>query len=207
MQVVPQAVPFHIHQLLLDYAHRGKKPARLIPALLLALSLVPALSGCESKPGSRFDQVAGVDVCQLITAAEAEHILGPSLKDPFTEASGGGIAGNCTWTFKQLTSGQPATLFVMIVTQASSSPGQTPARFLAISEPEITASLGASPWPLEDLGDRALLFQTQRPEHSELYVLQSETLLSLRIMGGSAAQMERFARALSRELAVKPASD
>ncbi len=177
---------------------RTLRLCRRMAVFLLALPLV----ACEQGLPSRFDQVAGVDVCQLVSPAEAEHLLGPALKAPFSEASGGGVAGNCTWSFKQLSSGEPATLFVMMTTRASAGPGLSPARFLAVSEAEIAASLGAEPWPLEGLGDRALLFQTRRPEHSELYVLQSETLLALRIMGGSAAQMEQFARALSREIAI-----
>jgi hypothetical protein len=173
---------------------------------IAALACLAAMLGaCDRSLPSRFDQVAGVDVCALISSAEAEHILGPSLNPPTTEAAGSGIAGNCTWTYKQLSNNQQATLFVMMVTRASSPQGPSPARFLAISEAEISASLGANPWPLEGLGDRALLYQTHRPEHSELYLLQSETLLTLRIIGGSAAQLEEFARALSRELAVAPA--
>lgn len=175
-------------------------PARL--AMLAAILLALLLAGCDRGPHSRFDQVAGVDICQLVSSAEAEHILGPALKPPAAEASGGGIAGNCTWRFRQLSSGQPATLSVMMTTRASAGPGLSPARFLAASEAELAASLGVEPWQLPDLGDRALLYQTQRPEHSELYLLQSETLLSLRMMGGSAAQMEQFARALSREIAI-----
>lgn len=178
-------------------------PRVAVTTALACLAIM--LSACDSSPPSRFDQVAGVDVCALISTAEAEHILGPALKTPTTEFAGSGVAGNCTWTFTQLSSNQPATLYVMMVTRASSPQGHSPAQFLALSEPEISASLGANPWPLEGLGDRALLYQTHRPEHSELYLLKSETLLTLRIIGGSAAQLEEFARALSRELAAVPA--
>jgi hypothetical protein len=196
------AVPSRLVTTLSTPAQPATRGWRIVPIALPAWLLVLLLAGCDGGTHSRFDQVAGVDVCQLISSAEAEHILGPALKTPTTEASGGGIAGNCTWTFKQLSSGEPASLSVMMTTRASAGPGLPPARFLAASEAEIAASLGAEPWPLDGLGDRALLFQTRRPEHSELYVLQSETLLSLRIMGGSAAQMEQFARALSREIAI-----
>jgi hypothetical protein len=56
---------------------------------------------------------------------------------------------------------------------------------------------------MEDLGDKAYLYQTRQPDHSELWLLQSKTLFVLRMMGGSAAQLEEFARALSRELEPK----
>jgi hypothetical protein len=176
-----------------------------IAAVLAAAALLTGLAGCAKQPASRFDLVAGVDVCALVSAAEASQILGPEIKQPFAEITGEGIAGNCTWTFRQLTNDQQATLFVMMVTRASSPQGPPPSHFFNISQQEISASLGANPWPLEDLGDRAVLFQTRRPEHSELYLLQSETLLTLRIIGGSASQLEAFARALSREIAIPPA--
>jgi hypothetical protein len=173
-------------------------------ALAVTATLLLGLAGCAKKPPSRFDLVAGVDVCSLVSPAEAEQILGPELQPPHAEPTGSGIAGSCTWTFRQLTNEQQATLFVMMVTRASSPQGPPPSHFFTISQQEISASLGANPWPLEDLGDRAVLFQTRRPEHSELYLLQSETLLTLRMLGGSAAQLEAFARALSREIAILP---
>ena len=92
---------------------------------------------------------------------------------------------------------------VMMTTRASSLHGPSPARFMAVSQAEVEASLGASPWPLPELGDQAILYQTRLPEHSELWMLQSDTLVILRMMGGSAAQAEQFARALSRELQPK----
>jgi len=159
------------------------------------------LSACDAGLESRFDDIAGVDVCALITPAEAEHILGPLKKTASSPVNpGSGIAGDCTWTFTRLNSQDSATMTVMMTTRASSLHGPSPARFMAISQPEVEASLGASPWPLPELGDKAILYQTRVPEHSELWMLQSDTLLTLRMLGGSAAQLEQFARALSREL-------
>jgi hypothetical protein len=91
----------------------------------------------------------------------------------------------------------------MMTTRASSPHGPSVRQFFKISQPEIEASLGATPWAMEDLGDQAFLYQTRRPEHSELWLLQSDTLFMLRMLGGSAAQLEEFARALSRELEPK----
>jgi len=170
---------------------------------LCATLCLAFLQGCNSGKKSRFDEIAGVDICQLITRAEADQILGPIEKTDSTQTSGSGIAGDCTWTFKSPGNEQSATLFVMMITKASSPHGPSPARFLSISLPELEASLGASPWAMEDLGDQAYLFQTRRPEHSELWMLQSNTLLSMRMMGGSSAQLESFARAMSRELEPK----
>jgi hypothetical protein len=160
-------------------------------------------SACDMPKQSRFDEVAGVDVCQLITTAEAEHILGPLENSVRGTASGQGIAGECTWSFEVLATNGKGTLWAMMTTRASSPHGPSAKQFFAISQPEIEASLGATPWAMEDLGDKAFLYQTRRPDHSELWLLQSETLFMLRMMGGSAGQLEEFARALSRELEPK----
>lgn len=170
----------------------------------LLCPLLLALTACGAGVESRFDDIAGVDVCALITAAEAEHILGPLNKTASSPVNpGSGIAGDCTWTFTRPNSKDSATMSVMMTTRASSLHGPLPSRFMAVSQPEVEASLGASPWPLPELGDKAILYQTRLPDHSELWMLQSETLLTLRMMGGSAAQLEQFARALSRELQPK----
>lgn len=167
--------------------------------------LLVLTSGCDMPKKSRFDDVAGVDVCALITSAEAEHILGPlqSTVPGIVTQSGSGIAGECTWTFKTLATNGKGTLWVMMTTRASSPHAPNLDTYFDISQAEIEASLGATPWKMEDLGDKAYLYQTRQPEHSELWLLQSETLLMLRMMGGSAAQLEEFARALSRELEPK----
>jgi hypothetical protein len=165
------------------------------------------ISACDMPKKSRFDEVAGVDVCALITNAEAEKILGPLKSAAAGTNYGPGIAGECTWTFKALsasgTTGGEATLYAMMTTHASSPHGPSLKQFFDISQPEIEASLGATPWKMEDLGDRAFLYQTRRPDHSEMWLLQSQTLFILRMIGGSAAQLEQFARALSRELEPK----
>jgi len=172
-----------------------------------SLALLPCLlvltSACDMPKKSRFDEVAGVDVCQLITRAEAEHILGPLESAAPGAVAGQGIAGECTWSFKVLATNGEGTLYAMMTTRASSPHGPSPGRFFEISQPEIEASLGAAPWQMEDLGDQAFLYQTRRPDHSELWLLQSDTLFMLRMLGGSAAQLEEFARALSRELEPK----
>jgi len=169
-----------------------------------SLALLPCLlvlaSACDMPKKSRFDEVAGVDVCGLISTVEAEHILGPIKSAARGVASGQGIAGDCTWTFEALATSGQGTLYAIMSTWASSPHGPSLDRFFEISQPEIEASLGATPWAMEDLGDKAFLYQTRRPDHSELWLLQSETLFMLRMMGGSAAQLEEFARALAREL-------
>ena len=176
-----------------------KKPEYASSFALLSCVLVLA-GGCDMPKKSRFDDVAGVDVCALITTAEAEHILGPLESAKRGANSGQGFAGECTWSFKVLATGGRGTLYAMMTTRASSPHGYSAKQFFEASQPEIEASLGATPWKMEDLGDRAFLYQTRRPDHSEMWLLQSETLFTLRMMGGSAAQLEEFARALSREL-------
>ncbi len=177
-------------------------PGKSITVFAAAVVGLFMLSACDSGTPSRFDEIAGVDVCQLISPAEAEHILGLIRDSKTTITTGSGFAGDCTWTFKPLTSSSEATLYAAMMTKASSPPGTSPARFMDISQAEMEASLGARAWPMEDLGDQAYLYQTSRPEHSELWMLQSNTLLTFRIMGGSASQMEDFARALSLEMAL-----
>jgi hypothetical protein len=172
-------------------------------SLVLLPCLLVLASACDMPKKSRFDEVAGVDVCQLITKAEAEHILGPLESAAPGAANGQGIAGECTWTFKVLATNGIGTLYAMMGTRAASPHGPSAASFFEISQPEVEASLGAAPWAMEDLGDQAFLYQTRRPDHSELWLLQSETLFILRMLGGSAAQLEEFARALSRELEPK----
>ena len=172
-------------------------------SLVLLPCLLVLASACDMPKESRFDVVAGVDVCQLITKAEVEHILGPLESAAPGAANGQGIAGECTWTFKVLATNGIGTLYAMMGTRAASPHGPSAASFFEISQPEVEASLGAAPWAMEDLGDQAFLYQTRRPDHSELWLLQSETLFILRMLGGSAAQLEEFARALSRELEPK----
>lgn len=177
-------------------------------SLVLAGFLLVLATACDLPKKSRFDEVAGVDVCALITTVEAEHILGPlESAARGTTTAGSGIAGECTWTFTVLaTSGATSelgTLYAMMSTRASSPHTPSLGRYFEISQSEVEASLGATPWEMEDLGDKAFLYQTRRPDHSEMWLLQSETLFMLRMMGGSAAQLEEFARALSRELEPK----
>jgi hypothetical protein len=179
------------------------KRAEYSRSLALLPSLLVLVSACDMPKQSRFDEVAGVDVCGLITQAEVEHILGPLEDATPGAASGPGIAGECTWSFKVLATSGKGTLYAMMTTRASSPHGPSPGRFFEISQPEIEASLGATPWEMENLGDQAFLYQTRRPDHSELWLLQSETLFILRMLGGSAAQLEEFARALARELEPK----
>lgn len=171
--------------------------------ITVTYSMLVLISACDMPAKSRFDDVAGVDVCALIAPAEAEHILGPLVSTQPGSGSGPGIAGECTWTFKALATNSTGTFYAMMTTRASSPHGPSQARFFDVSQAEVEASLGAAPWKMDDLGDQAYLYQTRQPDHSEMWLIQSETLFMLRMMGGSAAQLEEFARALSRELAPK----
>ena len=170
--------------------------------VLMPFALVLA-SACYKPPQSRFDDVAGVDVCALITSAEAEHILGPLESATPGVSTGQGIAGECTWFFKVLATNGQGTLYAMMTTRASAPHGPPLQQYFRISQAEVEASLGATPWKMEDLGNQAYLYQTRQPDHSEMWLLQSDTLFVLRMLGGSAAQLEEFARALSRELEPK----
>ncbi|HLF30471.1 MAG TPA: hypothetical protein VI566_05515 [Xanthomonadales bacterium] len=172
-------------------------------SLALAPLLLVLASACDMPKKSRFDEVAGIDVCQLITAVEAEHILGPLESTVPGSTSGTGIAGECTWSFKVLATGGKGTLYAMMSTRASAPHAPPLEGYFDISQSEVEVSLGAAPWKMEDLGDKAFLYQTRQPDHSEMWLLQSETLFVLRMMGGSAGQLEEFARALSRELEPK----
>ena len=164
---------------------------------LIALSSLFVLSGCGKK--SRFDESTVVNVCSIVGQAEAEGILGP-LSEPPTEQQASGIAGDCTWSFKSASAGNSATLYAMLMTRGSNGKFQDLDRWFAQSLEEARVSLGAEPAKVKDLGDRAFLFQTPQPDHSEIWMQQGKTYLVLRIMGASASQLESFARVLSRNL-------
>ena len=173
------------------------------PGTLAVLACVLLASGCDMPKESRFDEVAGVDVCALITTVEAEHILGPVESALPGPVSGQGFAGQCTWLFKVLATGEAGTLYVAMTTHASTPHGPSVSQFFEVSQSELEVSLGATPWEMKDLGDKAVLYQTRRPDHSEMWLLQSQTLFIMRMQGGSAGQLEEFGRALSRELEPK----
>lgn len=178
------------------------KPRKITLTTATILGALVLTSSCDMPKKSRFDEVAGVDVCALISTAEAEHILGPlqGTAPGTVTQSGSGIAGECTWTFKSPTTQGTGTLYAMMSTHASSPHAPDLDTYFDVSQAEIEASLGATPWKMDDLGDKAYLYQTRQPDHSEMWLLQSQTLFMLRMMGGSAAQLEEFARALAREL-------
>jgi hypothetical protein len=176
-------------------------PAMRARTAAVTVGVLALLAGCGKK--SRLDQEIVVDACQLVSPAVAERLLGPLVDEPAPVAAGGGIAGNCTWRFKAMKGDEPARLDVMISTLGSAGHGIKPSRWFDVSQEEVRVSLGAAPWAMKDLGDVAYLYQTRRPDHAELWLRQSETVVVLRIFGGSAAQLEDFARALARELEPK----
>ena len=169
--------------------------------LVITLSLLFMLSGCGKK--SRFDEATVVDVCSIVSEAEAQRIFGPLSEQPKPQPHGSGVAGDCRWSFKSTFGGNNATLFVMLMTNGSSGEFQDLDRWFKMSLEEVKVSLGAHPWEMKNLGDKAFLFQSPQPDHSEIWMQQSKTYAVLRITGASSSQLESFARILARELEPK----
>ena len=165
--------------------------------LVMALSVMIVLSGCGKQ--SRFDEKISVNVCSIISQAEAENVLGP-LSEPLREQQASGVAGDCTWSFKSSAAGNNATVYAMLMTRGSNGKFQDLDRWFETSLEEAKVSLGAEPAKVKDLGNRAFLFQTPQPDHSEIWMQQGKTYVVLRINGASAAQLESFARIFSKGL-------
>jgi hypothetical protein len=170
-------------------------------ALLLASisSLLLLLTGCEKR--SRFDDKKVVNLCAVVSQAEAETILGPLLDEPKADPASPGLAGTCTWRFKSAAAGVDGRLTAMLVTEASNNWPQGIGRWFAASLPELKAEMDAHPVELKNLGDRAFLYQKFKPNTNywAIAMQQSRTCAILRIDGASSSQLERFAAILARE--------
>lgn len=157
----------------------------------IAIALLSAfvLCGCNRKPRIN-DDVDTLDVCGLVTAAEAERIIGLPTADPATAPHEPGFAGGCDWQFNA--NDAPARLSAWVMTKASASNlVTTPTRWFENGSRlgEAKATLGA-PTRIRDVGDVAYLYGTT------LFARQDETVLIVRTDRGDAAQIEDFARTL-----------
>lgn len=154
----------------------------------LAMALLSAfvLCGCNGKP--RINDAETLDVCEQVTAAEAERIIGSATGAAAPNEPG--FAGGCDWQFSQ--NDAPARLSAWVMTKASASNlVTTPTRWFE-NEPrlgEAKANLGA-PTRIRGVGDVAYLYGTT------LFARQGETALIVRTDHGTAAQVEDFARTL-----------
>lgn len=159
---------------------------RCIATALLS-SLV--LCGCNGKPRINND-VDTLDVCDLVTASEAERIIGSMTGAPAAAPHEPGFAGACAWQFNA--SDASARLSAWVMTKASASNlVTTPTRWFE-NKPrlgEAKATLGA-PTRIRGVGDVAYLYGTT------LFARQGETVLIVRTDRGDAAQVEDFARTL-----------
>jgi hypothetical protein len=159
---------------------------RCIPIALLSAFI---LCGCNGKPRINND-VETLDVCEQVTAAEAERVLGSVTRAPTAGANEPGFAGGCDWQFNA--NDAPARLSAWVMTKASASNlVTTPTRWFE-NEPrlgEAKANLGA-PTRIRGVGDVAYLYGTT------LFARQGETVLIVRTDRGNAAQVEDFARTL-----------
>jgi hypothetical protein len=157
------------------------------PCIAIALLSAFVLCGCNGRPRINND-VDTFDVCELVTAAEAERIIGSTTAAEAPHEPG--FAGACDWQFNA--NDAPARLSAWIMTKASASNlVTTPTRWFE-NEPrlgEAKANLGA-PTRIRGVGDVAYLYGTR------LFARQGETVLVLRTDRGDAAQIEDFARTL-----------
>ena len=157
----------------------------------IAIALLSAfvLCGCNGKPRIN-GEVDTLDVCELVTATEAERILGSITGAPTAAPNDPGFAGGCDWQFNA--SDAPARLSAWVMTKASASNiVMTPTSWFE-NEPrlgEAQANLGA-PTRIRGVGDRAYLYGTT------LFARQGEAVLVVRTDRGNVAQVEDFAKTL-----------
>lgn len=173
-----------------------KRTALLLASISCLLLVLP---GCEKK--SRFDDKTSVNLCAVVSQAEAESILGPLIDEPKADPASPGLAGTCTWRFKSASAGVDGKLTAMLVTEASNTLPQSIGRWFSASLAEMKASLDPHPVELKNLGDRAFLYQIFKPNVSTIAMQQSRTCAILRIDGASSSQLERFAAILATEAA------
>ena len=157
---------------------------RLLAIAILVPTLLP---GC-GRP--RIDDEVLLDVCHLVSAAEAERILGDPAGAPVTLPDFGGFAGGCAWVFKE--GDVNARLTAYIMTKTSAEHGlTTPRRWFEnrsrIGEMKVT--LG-EPTEVRRIGDVANLYG------STLEVRQGDVVLMLHVDHGGREKLEAFARML-----------
>ena len=176
-------------------------------ALLLASisCVLLVLAGCEKK--SRFDDKKTVNLCAVVSQAEAESILGPLIDEPKAEPASPGLAGTCIWRFKSAAAGVDGRLSAMLVTEASNAMPQSIGRWFSANLTEMKAALDPHPVELKNLGDRAFLYEISQPNYSSIAMQQSQTCAILRIEGASSSQLERFAAILAREAGARDVPD
>jgi hypothetical protein len=162
-----------------------------------------SMTGCEKK--TKFDKVASVEVCELVSSDEAARII----HSDFTAKSSGpryGFVGSCKWSFRQSgkifskTSPYDASIDVFISNTASSKRQIHLKKFFELDRQERHTVDGITPWELEDIGTQALLYQKLQPDQSSIMIRQSDTLISLEAKGASASQLYEFAKILATRL-------
>jgi len=162
-----------------------------IPVRRIAIALLSALvlCGCNGKPRIN-GEIDSLDVCELVTAAEAERIIGSVTGAPAPAPNDPGFAGGCDWQFNA--SDAPARLSAWVMTKASASNiVMTPSSWFENGPRlgEAKANLG-TPTRIRGVGDVAYLYGTT------LFARQGETVLIVRTDRGNVAQVEDFARTL-----------
>lgn len=150
-----------------------------------ALALL-ALAGCRQ---SRIDDRDKLDICALVTAAEAERMFGPMAGDPLV-TSEGGFAGACTWSFRA--GAEPASVSAYVMTRTSAENVMTnPKDWFEnpVRLGEAKANLG-EPSDIKGLGYVARLYG------NTLFVRKGEIVIVMHTDRGSSGQMEELAQTL-----------
>ena len=158
-------------------------------SIMLVLIAAFAVCGCNRKPRIN-GELDTLDVCALVTTAEADRVIGPANNASTAAAHEPGFAGACDWPFSR--NEAPARLSAWVMTKASASNlVTTPTRWFNNETrlAEARANLG-DPARIRGIGDAAFLYGTI------LFARQGETVLIVRTDRGDAAQIEDFARLL-----------
>jgi hypothetical protein len=168
----------------LTHGEEMKAPKIRFPAIVLVLL---ALAACGK---SRIDNVVLLDACRLVSAGEAERVLGNPAGIPVAMPDDGAFAGGCAWPFKENDADARLTAYVMTMASAENA-NTTPKRWFEnrarVGEMKVT--LG-EPIEVRKIGDIANLYG------STLEVRQGDVVIMLHVDRGGREKLEEFARLL-----------
>jgi len=140
---------------------------------LAACALV--LSACSER--SRLDELAQVDVCQLLSPQQLNAWWGSSLEAPQTLPPEGMHAGACRWSLRATAENQTGTLDLMVVTPAVAGHNPYLEKWFESSQSEVASSLGSKGTEVSKLGHRAIFYDSPGSQTAQLWVRHGKTYL------------------------------
>jgi len=151
----------------------------------LGIVVLLTVAGCRQ---SRIVDLETLDVCELVSPAETDRILGSAIAA--STGPEGGFAGSCTWSFQA--GGAAARLSAHVMTQASASNLLTTPKAW-FENPVRLGDLKVNqgdPREIKGLGYVAWLYGTT------LHVRKGEVVILLHTDHGDVEQMEQVAQTL-----------